>query len=963
MSFRIYSSSAGSGKTYTLTKEYLKLALKSENPAYFRHILAITFTNDAANEMKERILKALKQFANLDKLTAKDKKNAEILLNTIKIELYDEYKISLDTQQLRQRAEQVFRRIVYNYTDFAVSTIDSFINMVINAFTQELNIPYNYELDIDTKRLLRTTIERVLEKVGMPDKTEFSNVVVSWAKEKVNEGKNWNRIGTELVEFASQELVNERSYNHIEKIRQLSFTDFLQIKHKTESYLKNVQNILRHHAGIALQLIEENNIQLNEFFQGDKGVGVYFKHIEELRRDKIFKPMNNYVAKAVNDDIWYSKSKNYNKNIDTIKVGLLNTIISIEEIKKNHQASYILAEMTLKHIYKLSLIQEIEKELQKVKIENNTIHISDTTKKIAEIISHEPVPFIYEKVGEKYNHILIDEFQDTSVLQWLNLLPLVENNLANGNFNLIVGDAKQAIYRWRGGEMEQLVYLYKNQIEELIKFGRNGLPFLEDRYSLIAQNYQPAQLNTNYRSAKEIIEFNNDFFKTIVEVHQHNYPLLAVIYDDYFQQQIPPNNTQTDGHVEIKFIERTTGNKEQYILDTFAEIDLIIAQCLQDGFQYQDIAILSRNNINARYIAHHLKEQKIPIISRDSLLLTSDEKIVFLVAMMKVINQPDDKLAKSEALYLFYVVIQKQIPDEDTNEAIKQTVHQPISYFFQALHQLGYILEYTQLQQLGVYELAEKLLRTFHILENQPHLAYIFRFMDLILEFKVNSKNNNLADFILFWEDKRQDTSISNDAQNAIEIITIHRSKGLEYPIVICPFLDWEIERKGGTLWIELVQETKDNDLPFLEINDGEQHLSSIMVQNNAELKKSIKVEAEDNKDNENVQKIKNQLDKEEELNFIENLNTLYVAFTRAAQRLYLIAQASEPDKALIASLIARYLAQKGILQEGQLQYTITQGKPQKGNDTKPQNNDFFDVVEFVSTDTHWKFKDQIKPN
>ncbi len=472
--FKIYSSSAGSGKTYTLTKEYLKLALKTDSPHYFKSILAITFTNDAANEMKSRIIEMLQGFV-YPPTDEKECKKTESLLQIVADELHETVSV------IRNRARAVFMKVLYNYTDFAVSTIDKFVNKITAAFTRELEIPYNYEVDLNTQQLLQNAIDRVIEKVGQEQKNHLSGFVIDWVNEKVEEGKNSGKIAENLVEF-SKELMNENAYPFIQLIKDLEIQDFKKIHIALDNFQQEIEKKVIALAKQGQYLMDTCDAESGDFTGGSTGVFKYFSSY--LEKPEINKPILKSVKTGLDEGTFVHKKSKRPQIVEAIDAELIRCVIAIEDIKEQSKGHYQLISCLKPHLYKLALVHEIEQELAQVKRENNTIHISDTNKKIAEIIRQEPVPYIYERVGEKYNHLLIDEFQDTSILQWHNLMPLVENNLSEGHFNLIVGDSKQAIYRWRGGEMEQLVYLYKNQMQKLLDLEPNDSELLRDRYEV-----------------------------------------------------------------------------------------------------------------------------------------------------------------------------------------------------------------------------------------------------------------------------------------------------------------------------------------------------------------------------------------------------------------------------------------------------------------------------------------------
>jgi ATP-dependent helicase/nuclease subunit A len=930
--FKIYSSSAGSGKTYTLTKEYLKLALQTDNPHYFKNILAITFTNDAANEMKVRIVNSLKGFAFPESLSEKEKKRSEEFLQVIADEL------KLEKEQTRTRASKTFAKILYNYADFSVSTIDKFVNKVTSAFTRELEIPYNYEVDLDTDQMLQNAVDRVLEKVGRESKERLSEFVIDWVNQKAEEGKNWGRVGSELADFATQ-LMNENAYPFINQLKILSIDDYKILNGELLKFKKNIEDECVKLGKKGNRLII--NKGLEESFLGGKRASVasYFrKNAEEFEID--FRAHDKaYMRKALDEDKWYKEK--VNAEIEALKPELTDLIQQIEDFKDSYGAKYQVVSAILPHLYKLALIQEIETELAEVKRENNSIHISDTNKKIAEIIAHEPVPYIYERVGEKYHHILIDEFQDTSVLQWQNLLPLVENGLSEGFFNLIVGDAKQAIYRWRGGEMEQLVYLYKKEIENLVGFNPDS-EFLADRYETIARNTLPVQLSYNFRSTQEVIDFNNDFFRTLVETDfGKKYELLEKVYET-FEQKVP-EKPKTGGHVEIEFLEKGDIYREE----THQKVLDLIQKLQAEGWKLGDIAVLTRSNQPGRDLANFLKEQDIEVVSQDSLTLISDEKVRFLASFLKVIHRPEDKLAKSEALYLFYKVVKHEIPNPQTNHEIQQILNKSIIAFYEKLNQEGYAINYTKLNSLNLYEIVEKLISIFKLLQNQSKLEFIFRFLDVILQFNLQ-KQSSLSDFLDYWEEKKHSLSINAAPNpNAVTVTSIHKSKGLEYPIVILPFADWSfIPRTGSTMWVDISAE----NLSFISTAPPWVGMEKVLPVGLVNINKNL--------ENTGIGK---QYLAEMEKTFIENINMLYVAFTRPVYRLYIFSKMADFGKDSgqknINYLIYLYLLYKNEWDENQRIYPIKESGNQVQSEAKVEEADIFYIEDFVSAEFTKKIK------
>ncbi|RIJ41710.1 UvrD-helicase domain-containing protein [Pontibacter oryzae] len=961
--FKIYSSSAGSGKTYHLTKEYLKLALHTSDPDYYRSVLAITFTNDAAGEMKERILGALRGF-NDKCLTEKEKQKSEGLLDGITQDLQLEYPDEmLDKEEVRRRAASLFRQILYNYSEFSVSTIDSFVNKIVQAFTRELNIPQNFEVDLDSNSLLSTAVSLLLDKVTDSKDDLLSQTLEQYALEKAREGKSWVMLPEDLMDFA-RNLLNEQVYEAITDLQQLSLEDFKLVREQLFLVQQQVSEIVQEAAQQAMQLFEQANVSPADLFQSTRGIYSYFnKWLQHVDLNY----GNNYALQTIENDKWYAgKATSYAKaQIDSIKQPLTELYFHIESIKEQYAATFTLIQQIVPHLYKISLLNELEKCLQEIKLDRNTVHISEFNKRIIDIVLKEPVPFIYERLGEKYKHILIDEFQDTSVLQWNNLLPLVDNALASGHFSMVVGDAKQAIYRWRGGEMEQILHLYKNNTRQLYENRRHG-PLIKERYESVDQALQPNNLSTNYRSRSEIIDFNNELFTFISQGHPE-FEMFTSIYDKDFAQQVPAGTDKSGGHIQVLFTHDDDTN-QAYDLNSCARTEQLypeykheklltydestlnmvlqlVTLAQADGYALKDIAILCRTNSKSKLIANFLKERKYDIISQDSLSLQFAEVINLVIALFRVFNRPNDTLAKSEALYLVCKVALDTIPDVEMTKTIAAIANDKENQqFFDQLRVLGFDVKERETGNLSIYELTEKLVRIFNLLGKNNESEYLFRFLDLVLEYSLKH-SNNLNNFLAYWDVQKDKLSINTPKdRNAITITSIHKSKGLAYPIVIIPFADWGTEPKRGSLmWSQLPD----------SINVTGK-LRSVAVNISSKLETTV---------------LTDQYHTEMDKTFIENMNMLYVALTRPIDRLYLIGSAKdllEERKAPkldgpvknVSHLLYRYLVHKELWEFGKHCYQLALGAPKSGNTQEHSNRTYY-LDHLTSTD--WEKRLKIK--
>lgn len=927
--FNIYSSSAGSGKTFTLTKEYLKLVLGNEKPFYFKQILAITFTNDAATEMKDRILQSLKEIADVENFN-ESSKSWDMLQMIVK-------ETGLSKETIQERAGTIFKNIILEYSDFAVKTIDSFVNQLVNAFTEELELPFNYEIVLDTDRVMTEAAERLIEKAGDENHAELTRILESFIEEKVGDGQSWNFMSEELAKFGNH-LINDQFYALLIKIDGLDDKDFSEIANNIHAYLKWFESTITGLAEKAIQLIEGEQLTIEDFTQKGKGIGGYFYNMRDDFEEEYYykkeKSPNSYHWAAIRDDKWYAAKGTpppIQAAIDNIKEELRSIFYEMQDFKDVHLKKYTLFNLIRPNLRKLSLLKKIKAEFDEVLKEKNQVFIAEFNRKILNIILSEPVPFIYERIGEKYKHLLIDEFQDTSDMQFYNLLPLIENSLAGDNFNLVVGDAKQAIYRWRGGKMELIVHLFKGNIGALIQ---NPLIQMHqvDQFRSIGYYLSPQSLTTNYRSAQEIISFNNRFFHAILQIHSNTFQFLPDVYED-FRQETPPKSL-AGGHIQLEFLEY---EKEDALM--LKRILELIQQVVQEGYSQGDIAILCRRNKESALVANFLTDAGYQIISRDSLLLKNSSAVRLLVSFMRIINQPDNRLVKSEAAYLFYQTILNRIPDSIANTEIAQVVEasDPL-LFYQIFDKHGYHLDPITMIKSGIYELAEKIINAFDLFNRTDQKNYLFRFLDVVLNYSLK-ESNHLQDFLTYWEEKKDSSTLSVKSpaeQDAITITTIHRSKGLEYPVVIIPYAHWSLKPMAySEMWGNL--ELLDYEELSYQSEEKTARLLSSPIKFSERLSMTDLVE---------------QYNDEMQATFLENLNMLYVAFTRAADKLFVLSQKNHYKKVHgVGELMKDFLTIEGVFDPELNIYEVSKGSFIKKANNKPINEDKIYLNKIISED------------
>ncbi len=874
MSFTVYKSSAGSGKTYTLVKEYLKIVLLE--PVRFRNILAITFTNKAANEMKDRIignLRVLSEF-NIDN----DDEKIKSLLKTLCSET------GLNAEIIRKRASQVLELILHNYSDFAIGTIDSFVYKIIRTFAFDLHIPVNFELELETEELISQTIDILLNKVGSDE--NLTKTLVRFTESKTENDQSWN-IEYDLKGFSKQ-LFNENAQSHIKELEELSLEDFNSIYRKISIAIKNFEDSVFNCAKAPYELIKQNAIPNKAFYQGEKGIAKYFENLYKRQFDKIVP--NTYVNKTINEDKWYSGKANESEkaSIDSINSEILTAINNIFDILSEHYDNYKIYLILRKNIFPLALLNEIEKIFHDLKSQNNIVHISEFNKRISEIVLSEPVPFIYERLGEKYRHFLIDEFQDTSILQWQNLLPLIDNSLAEGNFNMLVGDGKQAIYRWRSGEVEQFA-----KLPEI--FNKEYYRFSDEREQNLIRNYKAEILNNNFRSKAGIVKFNNNFFNAVSKLLPEKF---RPIYSNVEQNFLSENE---GGYVQFNFIEKSFEEFSAEDLN-FIKIKEIIFELVDNNFTFDDIAILCRKNSDASRIASYLIEKDINVISSESLLLSNSPEVSFLIAFLKFILKPGDKISQTEIIN--FLLHKKNIEIDNLHKCIFNTngnaenatkTEDYDNDLLNLLKKSGYKTNLKELETLPVYDLCEKLIRDFF--DNEDVNPYLQFFLDSVLKFTTET-NTNLSEFLEWWEKKKKSLSlVIPEGINAVKIMTIHKAKGLEFPVVIFPFANEKLETSRNSIWLDY----KDENIP---------ELKTALFPTNKDLEET---------------KYSELFIEERDKSFLDLMNLLYVVMTRPSERLYILSQL--PPKKInntsLPILFSYYLKEIGEWSEGELEYSF----------------------------------------
>ncbi|MBA0885379.1 UvrD-helicase domain-containing protein [Flavobacterium undicola] len=869
-SFSIYDASAGSGKTYALVKEYLKIILVAPKNDAYRNILAITFTNKAVHEMKSRIVGSLSEFAKDE-----PSKKAQDLMRDLAVDT------QLSLIQIKTKSKQIIKHIIHNYAAFDISTIDKFTHKVIRAFAHDLNLPMTFEVTLDTENLLTEAIDAIIAQAG-EDET-LTKLLIDFTMEKTDDDKSWD-ISREIMETGKL-VLNENNRNEITQFHDKSIAEFVEIKKKLVVSCKDLDKENVAFAEAALLLIEDNGIDLKSFSRG-----TFPNHLTSIRDGK-YNPKNKTFHKF--DDIAINKTAKDRALIENLIPELLQILALI--YKNFEKRDFYKA--FLKNITPLSLLNTVSNELAKIQEEQNVLSISEFNAIIHREIQNQPAPFIYERLGERYRHFFIDEFQDTSEMQWQNLIPLIDNALSGQDDYgekgtlMIVGDPKQSIYRWRGGKAEQFIELSKD-----------NNPFNNPDKKL-------EHLDKNYRSYSQIIEFNNEFFKLLSsEFEQPDYKDL---YENHSHQK---SNDKTGGYVNISFIPKIEATEEDE--EAFDKTELFvlatlntIQKVLKEGFEYKDIVILTRKRDQGIAIANYLTEQNIPLLSSETLMIQNATEVRLIIHLLKYLKNNAD--LESKAYFLHYIAknIQDQMPVHDF--IAKGMEQKQEADFEKWLMSFDISLSFQNIRKKSLYEAVEIIVSKFlsptfstRALANWRSKgdgnAYVQYFLDIVLERDVRNQAG-IADFLIFWDKNGEKFSIpSPEGNNAVRIMTIHKSKGLEFPVVIMPFAEEDYNRKPkDKLWLDA--EEMDLGLPKVLIDN------SSAVEGFGEEAKLV-------------------YDQKKQEELLDNVNVLYVALTRAEEQLYVISNMNlsrngEVPKNNMCTFFINYLLNKGVFDENILEY------------------------------------------
>ena len=859
--FKVFQASAGAGKTFTLIKEYLKLCLGSEGAvANFRNILAITFTNAAANEMKAKIVKTLCEIID----------SKEVDPKSMEAKLIEELGISDD--ELKHNAQNLMTRIMHDYSSFCVSTIDAFVQKLSRSFAHDLGLPTQYAVSIDTDEVAETITEQLGLRIS--DQEDYlTRLLVDFSNNQFD-NQRYTPIESQLTEFVVK-LMTEKAYqkegsNNIQNAAQYKQTlDFLN--GKTRGFEQGLKSLLDDFGRLEMKY----SLSDEYYSYGKNGFVSYLRKLSNKEYGQP-SPRFNTVLEKRNCFSKEGEKQLGKSRADEINAEFLPILESIRTSVQNGLGEFLFFRSQRDLLYLYALRAQIRMEFDKLANEDEIVHISEFNKLLNTVMGDFSVPFVYERIGEKFRHVFVDEFQDTSILQWQNLLPLIDNGLADGNMSMVVGDGKQSIYRFRSGEVEQIANL--PEIYALPKDEREAA-FRQFEQNL-KDNFAFRNLDTNYRSFTQVVDFNNAFFE--YAYHQLSPDLQRVYVAEKPGTDEGVNIFQKKAKSEEGLVQVELYDVEERPEYCFERVEAIIRELMEKyGYQYADITLLTRKSDYGSDMANYLNDKGIPVISQDSILLKSSDKVQLMVSTLRYLLYGDNETNVANVLHYWKLV---QHPDFEGDisqsfDAVKaiasgeQTI-EPVM----GIGEAG-ILHEALSKATCLYDLCASLLRIFHF--DTIHDAFLNYFMEEVFKWQ-SGPIEGMAEFLKYWDKKQDKLSVMSAGGNAVKIMTIHKSKGLEFPVVIYPEaiidLDEKLNRsRSAEEWLS------PTDLGFEAIPNLDKVL--------------FKLDSKAENMGEEALKL---VEKEKNNNQLDNLNLLYVAFTRAVQRLYVIAKQGKADKSNI---------------------------------------------------------------
>ena len=809
----ILNASAGSGKTYSLVKTYILLLLNDkEHTSKFSEIIAMTFTNKAALEMKTRIIQQLDILSNPQQFFEKSTDYAKMIGK----------ELNATPEDVHQRARIVLNAILHRYEEFHVMTIDKFNLRLIRSFSLDLDIPNDFEIILNEDLTIEQVVDNLLSQLGKND--EITQLVLSYSRSKVEEDEKWN-IRKSLIQFAKV-LKSERNFDFV---AQLMKTEFSVAEYNELKRLKRELN--------------------DQFIEKCRTVFAYFQTFGLESNDL---PRGSQALKAIEDLNIYTSipkelfTKTFLDNCEVepkkgkiYPLELRQALLQLHAYYESILEPFAIYEKYIKNYFNMALLKYISEALVQLRQDERMIRISEFNQMISELVVHDEAPFIYERLGNRYKNFMLDEFQDTSRLQWLNMTPLIHESLGSNNQNLIVGDPKQSIYRFKNGVAEQFVALPELFNPELD-------PIVAARSNYFKEMGEVENLEFNWRSSETIVVFNNAVFEELKTK-------LPSEHSDFYAsvKQLPTSSLNGKVSISSREVKKKPEADEliQYILSS-------IQECEAAGFERGEICILGQTNKECKVWAKALTQENYKIVSVDSLSVENDPKISLMVGYMKLRLNPNSQnenkqfaeqycRVKNSSISEFRSFFKTIVGKNEKEYSIFDADGFYDKYFG---GKRAFFFKYESL-----YDLVQQayLLFQFQELDN----PYLHHFADMVHSFELNN-GPDLTLFVKDFQSSNNGKAVQLPAsRDAIQLMTIHKSKGLEFPVVIIPSIDADLSRTMGDFFVQS---------------------STFLLHTNLSGSSAIKAVAEF------TELESNQI-------MMDKVNLLYVAMTRPVERLYIL--------------------------------------------------------------------------
>lgn len=836
--FLIYNASAGAGKTFQLVRNFLKICLSSEDPLRFMRILAITFTNKAAREMKHRLLSQLEVIKAYPQDNIDDRKYSQSLAQ----------ELGIAPETLKYRAEAALSGILHHYAAFSVSTIDSFTNRLIRSFSRDLDLNGSFQIELDNDRILEEGVDRLLEELNSED--PFTELLSRYIRRELDSEKAGN--SRFLLLNKGKELFQERAFPYLERLAELEIGEVLDLEKSLRAKQDYHQNKIREAAKGFLKDIKDQGLEQADF----KKWGLAY-WAENLAKD-VYKDFNATQKRTFEEsgaeDIASAKGKKTGalSNAETREL-FFNKALALKELFNTHYEPYFISDLVLSGLYPLALLGAIESHVEVIKQESGRLPIGDFNKIISRELREQPAPFLYERIGDRYDDFFIDEFQDTSRLQWENLLPLVNNAMASeGSSTMLVGDAKQSIYRFRGGDLQLFVDLFTDKDPS----NKTAAGTLYQR--------EVVQMGQNWRSKAELVRFNNRFFEGL------SAKLPNPEYRHIYAQGTQEPARAEGGQISLEVLEDASLEFSMpALLNQLNEL-------FDRGYRQRDICILARQNSNCTAAAAYLLEHELAlhlpegealqILSADSLVVGASREVRALVSFLQSTEKPFNREVRKEWISLAYD--QFALPSEDAHAFRDELVQANLDEIWARIQEWKADWNRENWQSQDLLEKCYQWMRYFNLdWQQDPYLQF---FLDQVADYLGKNRPVN-QEFLDWWLDKGQSRSVGiPESTNALQIMSVHKSKGLEFPVVICLAAAASIDKPGGggkpaSAWLNLDPEDYGLDFGFID-------LKTPSIPDCLPLYSQWYAEE--------VSRV-----------MMDNLNIYYVAFTRAIEELVIFSQ------------------------------------------------------------------------